>query len=148
MAKSDGSSDQDRKAGTKVSRRDACKLGLAAAVTAAGGDALGGLASPATDQDTGRTPKSMNNKPHIAVVGAGAFGGWTALYLLRSGARVTLLDAWVRQVLVPALPSSAGSRTLANPRSICHCVSDQGTTVPSLCSRDARSAFARSQASA
>jgi len=36
----------------------------------------------------------MNNKPHIAVVGAGAFGGWTALYLLRSGARVTLLDAW------------------------------------------------------
>jgi len=33
-------------------------------------------------------------KPHIAVIGAGAFGGWTALYLLRSGARVTLLDAW------------------------------------------------------
>jgi hypothetical protein len=36
----------------------------------------------------------MNSKPHIAVVGAGAFGGWTALYLLRGGARVTLLDAW------------------------------------------------------
>ena len=33
-------------------------------------------------------------KPHIAVVGAGAFGGWTALHLLRRGARVTLLDAW------------------------------------------------------
>ena len=33
-------------------------------------------------------------KPHIAVIGAGAFGGWTALYLLRSGARVTLVDAW------------------------------------------------------
>ena len=29
-----------------------------------------------------------------AVVGAGAFGGWTALSLLRRGARVTLLDAW------------------------------------------------------
>ena len=28
------------------------------------------------------------------VVGAGAFGGWTALYLRRRGARVTLLDAW------------------------------------------------------
>jgi glycine/D-amino acid oxidase-like deaminating enzyme len=27
-------------------------------------------------------------------VGAGAFGGWTALHLLRRGARVTLLDAW------------------------------------------------------
>jgi glycine/D-amino acid oxidase-like deaminating enzyme len=37
---------------------------------------------------------SMAGKPHIAVVGAGAFGGWTALYLLRRGARVTLLDAW------------------------------------------------------
>jgi sarcosine oxidase len=34
------------------------------------------------------------SKPHIAVIGAGAFGGWTALYLLRGGARVTLLDAW------------------------------------------------------
>ena len=36
----------------------------------------------------------MPTKPHIAVIGAGAFGGWTALYLLRGGARVTLLDAW------------------------------------------------------
>ncbi len=33
-------------------------------------------------------------KPHVAVVGAGVFGGWTALYLLRLGARVTLFDAW------------------------------------------------------
>lgn len=41
-----------------------------------------------------RPDKSMNNKPHVAIVGAGAFGGWTALYLLRSGARVTLIDAW------------------------------------------------------
>jgi glycine/D-amino acid oxidase-like deaminating enzyme len=32
--------------------------------------------------------------PHIAVIGAGAFGGWTALHLLERGARVTLLDAW------------------------------------------------------
>lgn len=36
----------------------------------------------------------MTRKPHIAVIGAGAFGGWTALYLLRAGARVTLVDAW------------------------------------------------------
>ena len=33
-------------------------------------------------------------KQHIAVIGAGAFGGWTALHLLRRGARVTLLEAW------------------------------------------------------
>jgi len=36
----------------------------------------------------------MKSKPHIAVIGAGAFGGWTALHLLERGARVTLLDAW------------------------------------------------------
>ena len=36
----------------------------------------------------------MTGKPHVVVVGAGAFGGWTALYLLRGGARVTLVDAW------------------------------------------------------
>jgi len=33
-------------------------------------------------------------QPHIAVIGAGAFGGWTALFLRRQGARVTLVDAW------------------------------------------------------
>ncbi len=38
--------------------------------------------------------KKMKRNPHVAVIGAGAFGGWTALYLLRSGARVTLLDGW------------------------------------------------------
>ena len=31
---------------------------------------------------------------HVVVVGAGAFGGWAALHLLRRGARVTLVDAW------------------------------------------------------
>jgi len=36
----------------------------------------------------------MKSKPHVAVVGAGAFGGWTALHLLERGARVTLLDPW------------------------------------------------------
>jgi sarcosine oxidase len=36
----------------------------------------------------------MKSKLHIAVIGAGAFGGWTALQLLERGARVTLLDAW------------------------------------------------------
>ncbi len=36
----------------------------------------------------------MKAKPHIAVIGAGSFGGWTALHLLERGARVTLIDAW------------------------------------------------------
>lgn len=30
----------------------------------------------------------------VAVIGAGAFGGWTALHLRRMGADVTLVDAW------------------------------------------------------
>ena len=32
--------------------------------------------------------------PRIVVVGAGAFGGWTAWHLLRAGAEVTLVDPW------------------------------------------------------
>jgi glycine/D-amino acid oxidase-like deaminating enzyme len=36
----------------------------------------------------------MAKQPHVVVVGAGAFGGWTALFLRRQGARVTLVDAW------------------------------------------------------
>lgn len=36
----------------------------------------------------------MKTRLHVAVVGAGAFGGWTALHLRERGARVTLLDAW------------------------------------------------------
>lgn len=31
---------------------------------------------------------------HIVVIGAGAFGGWSALYLLRKGFKVTMIDAW------------------------------------------------------
>jgi monomeric sarcosine oxidase len=37
---------------------------------------------------------TMHTKPSALVVGAGAFGGWAALSLLRRGARVTLIDAW------------------------------------------------------
>ena len=36
----------------------------------------------------------MLKGPRIVVVGAGAFGGWTALELGRRGASVTLVDAW------------------------------------------------------
>ena len=36
----------------------------------------------------------LETNTHITVVGAGAFGGWTALWLRRLGYRVTLIDAW------------------------------------------------------
>ncbi len=38
--------------------------------------------------------QSTTTAPEIIVIGAGAFGGWTALYLREMGARVTLLDAY------------------------------------------------------
>ena len=39
-------------------------------------------------------PLMTVGRPRIAVIGAGSFGGWTALHLLRSGAQVELIDAW------------------------------------------------------
>lgn len=38
-------------------------------------------------------PRIGTSSP-VVVIGAGAFGGWTALYLLRKGCNVTLVDAW------------------------------------------------------
>src|SRR5688500_5650412 len=40
----------------------------------------------------GSTPPRARER--VVVIGAGAFGGWTALALLRAGLRVTLVDAW------------------------------------------------------
>jgi monomeric sarcosine oxidase len=40
------------------------------------------------------TSRAHTQGPRVAVIGAGAFGGWTALELVRRGARVTLVDAW------------------------------------------------------
>ena len=42
-----------------------------------------------------RAPAVIGQKsPDIAVIGAGAFGGWTAYHLRKMGARVTLVDTW------------------------------------------------------
>lgn len=59
------------------SRREVIKAGLAVPMTAA-------LS----------TASQRRGTPRIVVVGAGAFGGWTALQLRRMGADVTLVDAW------------------------------------------------------
>ena len=39
-------------------------------------------------------PVAHKNLPDVVVVGAGAFGGWTAFHLVQHRARVTLVDAW------------------------------------------------------
>ena len=41
----------------------------------------------------GPTPSGPGGRS-VAVVGAGAFGGWAAWHLLRAGCQVTLVDAW------------------------------------------------------
>ncbi|MGH6690875.1 MAG: FAD-dependent oxidoreductase [Gemmatimonadales bacterium] len=56
--------------------------------------ALGALPFGGRGLPRGRRPVTGAGSPRVVVVGAGAFGGWTALYLLRGGAAVTLLDAW------------------------------------------------------
>lgn len=43
---------------------------------------------------TGAAPAIGRNLPDVAVIGAGAFGGWTALALREQGARVTMIDAY------------------------------------------------------
>jgi glycine/D-amino acid oxidase-like deaminating enzyme len=40
------------------------------------------------------TALASSRRNSVIVVGAGAFGGWTALQLLKKSAKVTLLDAW------------------------------------------------------
>ncbi len=59
------------------SRRDMLKTALAWPAAAAVGGA-----------------RARPQGPRVVVVGAGAFGGWTALELVRRGVRVTLVDAW------------------------------------------------------
>ena len=70
-------------------RRELLRQGAALAAASAlplGAPRTLGAAAPRREHRAGAT--------HVAVVGAGCFGGWTALMLLRAGARVTLLDAW------------------------------------------------------
>lgn len=68
-----------------VGRRDFLKI----AGATAGALATSGSVSPALARTL--RARATNN---VIVVGAGAFGGWTALYLQRMGARVTLVDMY------------------------------------------------------
>lgn len=43
---------------------------------------------------SGQAPAILTGAPDVVVVGAGAFGAWTALALCEAGARVTLVDAY------------------------------------------------------
>ena len=70
---------------TTIDRRQVIGAGLALAASA-----------PATAQVPAlpSAPAINRNLPDVVVVGAGAFGGWTALNLRERGAKVTLIDTY------------------------------------------------------
>jgi glycine/D-amino acid oxidase-like deaminating enzyme len=64
-----------------IDRRDFIKTAVKAGALATGAYATGGC-------------RAFFPSPDVVVVGAGAFGVWTAYYLRRMGAKVTLVDAF------------------------------------------------------
>ena len=74
-------------------RRDFLRL---AGVGAGALLATGCVSIPAAAPARGIAPpqRSRNGVGHVVVIGAGAWGGWTAYYLRQRGARVTLVDAY------------------------------------------------------
>ncbi|HSM60091.1 MAG TPA: FAD-dependent oxidoreductase [Longimicrobiales bacterium] len=73
-----------------IDRRDFLKVAGAGA-----GLALGGVSPVGAEASPRRAPFVRSGQvPDIVVVGAGAFGAWTALELQRMGARVTLVDQY------------------------------------------------------
>lgn len=77
-------------------RREVVRAAVAAGSLAAVGPGASGAGAVAQEpaEEARRPGRVGAGRPHVAVIGAGAFGGWTALWLRRSGARVTLVDAW------------------------------------------------------
>jgi sarcosine oxidase len=53
-----------------------------------------GACSVSRTSDFRQRVRSTGRPTDVVVIGAGAFGGWTAYYLRRMGARVTLIDAY------------------------------------------------------
>ena len=77
-----------------IDRRDFLKIaGAHAGLLAAGACAIPATGAR-TDPTASRAPALGGDSPDVVVIGAGAFGGWTALHLQRMGARVTLVDTW------------------------------------------------------
>ena len=72
-----------------ISRRAFVTSVVAAPLTAR----LGTIGAP-VERTASAHAITRQPREHVVVVGAGAFGGWTALALRRAGMRVTLIDAW------------------------------------------------------
>lgn len=81
-----GSSNDGTDLPANPARRRVLVSGMALAAASA--------AAPTLSRAQGAAPAILRNLPDVAVVGAGAFGGWTALSLREAGAKVTLIDAY------------------------------------------------------
>lgn len=81
----------DRRRFVKAAAAGAGAILAGARPEAAGADAAS--ASPRPDAASAPWVRTRQT-PDIAVVGAGAFGAWTALHLQQSGAQVTLVDQY------------------------------------------------------
>lgn len=91
-----GSTAGDPAADDPMARRDFLRVaGLGAGAVLATGCAAGG-AFPSARPVTGIDKKGARDGGvgHVVVIGAGAWGGWTAYHLRARGARVTLIDAY------------------------------------------------------
>jgi sarcosine oxidase len=77
-----------------VDRREFLKTaGVAAGALAASAPSLEAALAPFPEKLAARRAPALSARtPDVVVIGAGAFGGWTALHLQRLGAKVTLVD--------------------------------------------------------
>ncbi len=82
------------KSSTPLPRRDFLKVaGASAGLLMLGGCTDAEAAAVPGIRPHRRIPL-VSGSPDIVVIGAGAWGGWTALHLRRMGAKVTLVDAY------------------------------------------------------
>ncbi|MFM7973257.1 MAG: hypothetical protein ACKPCJ_13485 [Betaproteobacteria bacterium] len=94
-----------------MSRRAALALGAAATAATVAPDLLGAATPWPSIRPTRRHPSG----PRLVVIGAGAFGGWTALALQRAGAQVTSDMGTDFLMRMGELASAAMSRLLSAP---------------------------------
>lgn len=85
-------------ADASLPRRDFLRIaGVGAgALLATGCATVGGAAAPTPAPARGIDSRASRDRGvgHVVVIGAGAWGGWTAYHLRERGARVTLIDAY------------------------------------------------------
>ncbi|MGD8327986.1 MAG: FAD-dependent oxidoreductase [Acidobacteriota bacterium] len=79
----------------RISRRSVLRGGVTLVPAAAIARGALGVSDTAPRAEAAPVRRRRRRQgPRVVVIGAGAFGGWTALHLQRSGARVTLCDTW------------------------------------------------------